>query len=1564
MTQSIRSATPPASVGLPVSRTSLYYLFTPPEIVDEILHPDRVSEEPAPPPLIDEIAQKLLLWPTKSLKLEIERIQEPDSVILAQIHLHEKTPGALWCALLERSIKAPGLRKWLLETIDIVWLSREDAIGRACRILLQNAFNEAIFLTWMHTKPPQNVLMHFFQDRTIRKKRLSNDSLQHLSLLPLDYLAAQSLMHFPWERIKDQWEEKKPSWLDALKKSMLECPSIPEGLKALCSLAKSPRAQYTLLCLVGAHSEESFLTEAMRLTRALCNDHKGISLSTSLLQGLIEKILKIERPSASLLQECVYLLLHPLCKSLDEDRVRLFDLLSQKVIRLFFNTSILGGASLHVYASLTQCLNDHDLNLSGSPKKPLELSSNFEISAETILARAKALCLHYLHLDPAFSEEMIQKHWNRFTTPLSPLTIHFPFEGSEHLPLLKSYLKRLCQAKHDYSPLHWIFSLFAMNHLHKFAINYPKEAAFTAEMVTEVFFNGHFQRGYDHVIMVKAFFNFAKERPVKIPDLARIKSIFVNNLSLSSEADCQAVHKVILRLINNGCIGAINEADQILQSYADQLPPDAKVECEQTLNLHIWKYLEQTLDDPQDVANFSDQYPHLIIRSVDQMMNLEGTKRLNSFKGFLLFLTKEIKAENGSSLNDNLQNLTVLGNCLKKFVKYYYFNEILPELKIALGAYSETLINRMENIWEVYENFLLQGYIKQLFDHASSALNHLNLHLACPTHYRLLWNKLLIFHFRKLMRTEHPSPQEIRSLLKFYDKTHIEAFQTLDYLELHLYANQVKHLKNNLPLIILERHRAFFIQAGLYAEHFFDVIISTLDEPDDLLFDRILETEKKPAFYMLELLKRIRDVKNPALDRWILSKTPTDWFFRGDEIGTLLRSILNRAPQETHLSILGTLLAAENPSPRADQLLQIFSSQRIYPNALLETLLSILKSIKCAEDQKEQWIAVFLNQDLSFFPWDWAVKNATLQKIAKKVMKNGYLPQTLEKRLQSIPQFADAFFPSLVGSAFSSHLNPIQTWIERSLLNKKCKPDHALIEKHIKALLEASAFEQHHLKQAATLILHPLLSKLPHLNDLFSRLVDYSLRFLFEGSDQFPEKASQFKELANEFPNAKYCEDPAIVEGFSFRPSATLSMKSIFQAADAILLHYLDFVLFFDEKTLKSTQEKLEILKQDLQDDGISLNFDVRLHEPLHWLFIEKLLCYPVKNEAERIVLALFARVQLHEYALNHRKDLKRLLNANDRIFFMSDFQNHGSFWLEQVAYSMFADEKRIPLNDRQRRMMIQNLIEADPEILRGRVTTHTKPIHDFFMGLIQAATPASLEVVERLRTELCIDPNPAFWTKEGVETEKVFCQNILPLLEGLSDLTEFFSSKPYLLRATFELLAKKPECITKGVRSKLLSLMMIDQEALNLLKPRYLMELWKADPEISSDQSFIAPLLICAEQLRQSIQDCTASGQVPQCFNVLHLLAKPPLSIASPVVYRRLWQTMHEWLLVKTLSLAAHKQTIWIYQLKNLIETSNLDALLRDEDSLRPYLTETLNRINNRPKLDEYKTIIYNIIN
>lgn len=1559
MTQSIRSATPPASVGLPVSRTSLYYLFTPPEIVDEILHPDRVAEEPTPPPLIDEIAQKLLLWPTKSLKLEIERIQEPDSVILAQIHLHEKTPGALWCALLERSIKAPGLRKWLLENIDIVWLSREDAIGRACRILLQNAFNESIFLTWIHTKPPQSVLMQFFQDRTIRKKRLSDDSLQHLSKLPLDYLAAQSLTHFPWERIKDQWEEKKLSWLDALKKSMLECPSIPEGLKALCSLAKSPKAQYTLLCIVGVHSEESFLTESMRLTRALCNDHKGISLSTSLLQGLIEKILKIERPSASLLQECIYLLLHPFCKSLNEDRVRLFDLLSQKVIGLFFNTSILGGASLHIYACMNHCFKDHDLNLSGSPKKPLELSSNFEISAETILERAKALCLHYLHLDPAFSEDMIQKQWNRFTTPLSPLTIHFPFEGSEHLPLLKSYLKRLCQAKHDYSPLHWIFSLFTMNHLHKFAINYPKEAAFTAEMVTEVFFNGHFQRDYDHVIMVKAFFNFAKERPVKIPDLERIKSIFLNNLSLSSEADCQAVHKVILRLIDNGCIGAINEADQILQSYADQLPPDVKAECEQTLNLHIWKYLDLTLDDPQDVANFSNQYPHLIIRSVDQMMNLEGIKRLNSLKGFLLFLTKEIKAENGPSLNDSLQNLIILGNCLKKFVRHYYFDEILPELKIALGAYSETLINRMENIWEVYENFLLQDYIKQLLDQASSALNHFNLHLSCPIHYRLLWNKLLIFHFRKLLRTEQPSIQEIRSLLKFYDKTHIEAFQTLDYLELHLYANQVKHLNNNLPHLILERHRVFFIQAGLYAEHFFDVIISTLDEPDDLLFDRILETEKNPSFYMLELLKRIRDVKTPALDRWLLSKTPTDWFFRGDEIGTLLRSILNRAPQETHLSILGTLLAAENHSPKADQLLQIFSSQRIYPNALLETLLSILKSIKCAEDQKEQWIAIFLNQDLSFFPWDWAVKNATLQKIAKKVMKNGYLPQTLEKRLQSIPQFADAFFPSLVGSAFSSHLNLIQPWIERVLLNKKVKPDHALIEKHVKALLEASLLDQHHLKQAATLILHPLLSKLPHLNDLFSLLVDYSLRFLFEGSDQFAEKASQFKELANEFPNAKYCEDPIIVEGFSFRPSTTLSMKSIFQAADAILLHYLDFVLFFDEKTLKSTQEKLEILKQDLQDDGISLNFDVRLHEPLHWLFIEKLLCYPVKNEAERSVLALFARVQLHEYALNHRKDLKRLLNANDRIFFMSDFQNHGSFWLEQVAYSMFADEKRIALNDRPRRMLIQSLIESDLETLRSKITTHSKPIHDFFMGLIQASTPASLEVVERIRTELCIEPHHDYWAQERVETEKAFCATILPLLEKMSNFSLFFSSKPYLLRFTFSLLENQPERITEKVREGLLDLMMHNLESLNPQKPRYLIELWQADPQITGDQRFITTLLICAEKLRQSIDDCYSSGEVPECYKIFPLLTKPPLPIASPVLYRRLWHAMHEWMLVRMLSVPVRKQKIWIHQLQNLIQTANREAILSGQDSLVPYLTNVLNRITNSPPLNDYHQMI-----
>lgn len=1556
MTQSISTHTTRVTPLAHASKTPLYHLFQPHECIDTMLQNIRGL---CSHPVIENLAKKIILTPQKELENKIKRLKEPDPSLIDQINVHEETPDALWCSLLERSQNVPKLRKWLLESIQIEWLSLPNFVGRACRNLLQNAFEETVLQKWLQTEPEPRILMNFFEDRTIRRRKLSAETLVHLTMLPIEYFASQSLTVFPWERLKSHLEDKNPKWLTPLQSNITTLQTIPHGLRDLCQKTQTIRGSQRLLDIMGGHSEDSFLLEANRLMQTLCKKSQHKWTLEKYLPSHFKAILDLKNPSTELLQGAVHLLLHPFSKPLGNAREALFRQCMQRIVALFLNREGIEESAKQVHGGLLEMTQETALRLAGPVPTAFKVPTICRISISAIIQQAQEIIEHYLAIDSQFPMDSLRSKWNHLHLEPSPVHIDFPFQGDAHLPFIRIFLRTLCSFKHPHSSQHWVFSLFALSYVHQFAVNHPGQSAFTAEMISEIFFNGHFPGLQDHAIIAKAYFNFESERMIKIPDLSLIKSIFCLDATPLNPAMIAMISKIVQRLLQNGCIGALNEASSVLDFFGSHIPPEEKTALEQQLNDLLAAEIPALLETPEHFVAFVERYPRLLTRIKDRLEQVVGDSKINAIKGLLLFITRDARSLPPSEAQNPLDHFHRIRGNLQEMVVNPELTDFQIELREAVCAYVDELNILMDDFYRSFKSSVLLPFCTPLIEEATNALTTLELHRISPEDYRILWHKLLLLHLRKLVHDETPNG---RPLLEFYKATHPGAFAEVDHAQITRYARMLRDICDTLPEPLLDMHDAFFVCAGYYSPVHFDEIISTLQEPDDRLFEGICTLEPLPAKYSLKLCAHVLVAKNPNLDAWILQKAPSDWFLRSDEIGSTLRALLKRLPQELYIAQLSGLLRMEEPPLQASQLLELLSPERIYPNALLELLMGILGSIQLTAQQKESFLAIFFHQDLQFFPWEWTLNKNHLQRIAQKLLKSDYLPLSLQQKLQNDPQLGDRFVPFLVGSPHPQHLPLFQPWIARSLANKKFRPDFAYLEKLIGQLIQADPSNGVCLQQAASLLLHPALRSMPHLKELFGSLIDRSLHHLLENSAEFAERANLFKEMADEFPHSRYCEDPSLTKGFAVKPRSTLSYKSLFQAAHAVLLHYLRLEYFFDLEKVQGMEMRLNLIEETAPDVGIDLSFEPQTQGDLHWLLIEKLMHYPAANDAQRCLLALFARVHLHQYALNHRKDMKKMLVANEQIFFMSAFDNRGAFWLEQLAYSMFADEKRFQQTDRAQRHFVRNLIEARVELLHRHQSTHTKQLHDLFMNLIRAGTPASLEVAERLRCELTFNFHEPYWNEENQETTNQFKQRILPLLEREENFEDFYRNKRYLLKYTFAHLRSEPQAFNPGVRSKLLTLVsrpegdtITGETSFSDLQLSFLITLWEANPEISADERMITALLSGAERLCKTFSQDKQSVEQSK-FNCLStVLHRSPLHTLSPDLYRKLWQTTHDYFFKKALGSTERGRIAWITRLSYHLAHTHRDVILNTEDSLRPYLEKTREQIATTPAWNSY---------
>lgn len=1547
MTQSISTRTTRVTPLAHASETPFYHLFQPHERIDTMLQNIRSL---CSHPVIETLAKKIILTPVKDILNKIKRLQEPDPSLINQIKVHEEKPGVLWCTLLERSHNVPKLRKWLLASIEIEWLSLPNFVGRACRNLLQNAFEEPILQKWLQTEPEPRILMNFFEDRTIKRRKLSAETLVHLTMLSIEYLASQSLTAFPWERLKSHLEEKIPKWLTPLQSSIPTLPTIPKGLKDLCQVTQTIRGIQRLLEIIGGHSEESFLLEANRLMQALCKKSPHEGILESFLTSHLKAILGLKNPSTELLQGAVHLLLHPFSKPLGNAREAFFRQCMQRIVALFLNREGIQESAKQVHGGLLEATQVTALHLAGPVPTAFKVPAIYRISVSAIIQQAQAIIEHYVAIDAQFPIDSVRSKWNNLHIDPSPVHIDFPFQGDAHLPLIRIFLRTLCSFKHPNSSQHWVFSLFALSYVHQFAVNHPGQSAFTAEMISEIFFNGHFPGLQDHAIIAKAYFNFESERMIKIPDLSLIKSIFCLDVNERNPAMIPMISKIIQRLLQNGSIGALNEASSLLTAFGSPIDPEEKTALEKQLNDLLAAEIPALLETLERFVAFIERYPRLLTRIKDRVERVEGDNKIIAIKGLLLFITRDARSLPPSEAQNPLDHFHRIRGDLQEMVVNPELTDFQIELREAVCAYVDELNILMDDFYRSFKSSALLPFCTPLIEEATNALTTLELHRISPEDYRILWHKLLLLHLRKLVHDETPNG---RPLLEFYKATHPGAFAEVDHAQIARYARMLRDICDTLPEPLLDMHDAFFVCAGYYSPVHFDEIISTLKEPDDRLFEGICTLEPLPAKYSLKLCVHVLVAKNPNLDAWILQKAPSDWFLRSDEIGSTLRALLKRAPQELYIEKLSGLLRMEEPPLQAPQLLELLSPERIYPNALLDLLMGILGSIQLTAQQKESFLAIFFYQDLQFFPWEWTLNKNHLQRVAQKLLKSDYLPLSLQQKLQNDPQLGDRFVPFLVGSPHPQHLPLFQPWIARSLANKKFRPDFPYLEKLIEQLIKADPSDGVCLQHAASLLLHPALRNMPHLKELFGSLIDRALHHLLENSEEFAERANLFKEMADEFPHSRYSEDPGLTKGFAVKPRSTLSHKSLFHAAHSVLLHYLRLEFFFDPEKTEGLEIRLKLIEETTPDAGIDLSFEPQTQGDLHWLLIEKLMHYPAANDAQRCLLALFARVHLHQYALNHRKDLKKMLVANEQIFLMSSFDNRGAFWLEQLAFSMFADEKRFQQTDRAQRHFVRSLIEARIESLRRLQSIHNKQLHDLFMNLIRAGTPASLEIVERLRCELTFNFHEPYWNEENQETATQFKQRILPLLEREENFEDFYLNKRYLLNYTFAQLRNEPQAFNPGVRSKLLTLVSRPEEdastevtSFSDLHLNFLITLWEANPEISADERMISALLSGAEELCKTFSQDKQSVEQSKFNCMSTVLHRSPLHTLSPALYRKLWQITHDYFFKKALGSTERGRIAWITRLSYHLVHTYKDVILNAEDSLRPYLEKTREQI------------------
>lgn len=1562
MTPSISTHTTRVTPLAHTFETSLYHLFQPHEVIDTMLQNIRGI---CSHPVIENLAKKIILIPKKNIENKIKRLREPDPSLIDQIKVHEETPGVLWCTLLERSHNVPKLRKWLLESIQIEWLSLPNYVGRACRDLLQNAFDESILQKWLQTEPEPRILIKFFEGRTIKSRKLSAKTLVHLKMLSIEFFASQSLTVFPWERMKGRLEDKNAKWLILLQSNMPTLTTIPDGLKDLCRKTQTIRGIEHLLEIIGGNVQESFLLEANGLMQKLCNKSKHVWTLENYLPSHFKAILDLKNPPADLLQGAVHLLLQPVCKYVGNPREALFEQFMQRIIELLPNLERLKDSAKLLHEDLMQAAQPLNLHLQGPVVTAFKVPAICRISASAIIQHAQSIMEHYLAIDPQFPLAQLQLKWNHLLQELPTLQIDFPFQENEGLSFFKIFLRRICTTKFPEPALHWVFSLFALSYVHQFAVHYPLEAAFAAEMISEIFFNGHFSNKADHAIIAKAFFNFESERMIKIPDFSNIKMIFTCQLDALKPAGLALIPKLIERLIQNGCIGALNEINGLLEVFGNRMMPLEKETAEHSLDELLSQHLDALLDTPEHFADFIDRFPRLVLRCTDRLMNTEGANRANALKGLLIFLTEDARSLLDSPGKEPLDNFKRLRKSLRELVKQPALNEIKNELNVAVCVYVDQLVVLLEKFFQVYISSKLTPFCEKLIKEATKALTTIKLHELSPLNYRILWQKLLLLHLRKLLQEEKPN---LRPILDFYSITHPAAFSEDDHAQISLYAGYLRKVTDVLPKEVIDAHEAFFVRAGYYAPEHFGEIISSLMEPDDRLFEGICALEPVPAQHSLMLFKHVQASKKPPLDAWILQKVPSDWLLRNDAIGTTLRSILKRAPQEEFVTRLNGLFKTQAAILQTAHLLELLPPERIYPIGILESLRDVLKRVEPTASQKESFITLFLNQDLQYFPWEWIIHKNHLHRIAQQLLKADYAPASLQHHLQSDSRLSDGLMPLLVRSPHPQHLPLFERWISRTLDNKKIKPDYVYLEKHIHVLLSAASFDWIHLQQAASLLLHPRMQHMPHLKERFEQFIDCTFRQLFENSPDFEEKATLFKELCDEFPCSRYGEDPVLTKGFTVQPGSRLSLKSMYQSANRLLLHYLSIVLFFDTEKAEQMQSKLRVIEEEISDAGVTLNFDPEVHDQLHWMLIEKLIHYPVKSSGQKALTAFFAKVHLHQYALNHRKDTQKLLAANERIFFLSAFDNQGTYWLEQFTYSMFADEKRIQPNDRMLRSFHLNLIEANVESLRMQEVAHTKYLHDLFMGLIRTGTPAALEVAERVRSELTFEIFEPYWGEESAETIKAFHARIMPLLEHTEDLGDFFhpqnrcQSKPYLLKLTFLRLSKQPDAFSPALQAKLLAMVAtpkrdsdLSESEFNLQQFNFLIDLWKINGALFDDAQFVSALLSGAEGLRQSIAETPGSFTPDQYLCTVTVLKDSPLHALSSTLYCKLWQTMHEYLFKKAAASPEEQHPGWINRLCRLIAIAHRDVILNAENSLSPYLEKTLEQMAKTPSWETY---------